>query len=128
MTERGLVFEDFADKVNEVFVISQDGLPAIPLTLKEAELLNPAMAPPGLRPLFSLTFFARDPRIFPQSLYRLEHQELGAVTIFLVPSAKDAEGKQYRDPAASRSVPRCAPVRPVEVNGAKRITLNRSIA
>ena len=36
MTERGLVFEDFADKVNEVFVISQDGLPAIPLTLKEA--------------------------------------------------------------------------------------------
>ena len=77
MTERGLVFEDFADKVDEVFVISQDGLPAIPLTLKEAELLNPAIAPPGgMRPPFSLTFFARDPRIFPQSLYRMEHQEL----------------------------------------------------
>ncbi len=96
MTERGLVFEDFADKVDEVFVISQDGLPAIPLTLKEAELLNPAIAPPGgMRPPFSLTFFARDPRIFPQSLYRMEHQELGAVTIFLVPSAKDAEGVTY---------------------------------
>lgn len=49
VTERGLVFEDFADKVDEVFVISQEGLPAIPLTLKEAELLNPAMAPPGMR-------------------------------------------------------------------------------
>ncbi len=95
MTERGLVFEDFVDKVDEVFVISQDDVPAVPLTLKEVELLNPAMAPPGLRPPFSLTFVARDPRIFPQSLYRMEHQELGAVTIFLVPSAKDAEGVTY---------------------------------
>ncbi len=48
LTERGLVFEDFADKVDEVFVIGQDGVPAIPLTLKEAELFNPAFAPPGV--------------------------------------------------------------------------------
>jgi len=95
VTERGLVFEDFADKVDEVFVIGQDGVPAIPLTLKEAELLNPAFAPPGLRPPFVLTLFARDPRILPQSLYRMEHQELGAVTVFLVPSAKNAEGVTY---------------------------------
>jgi hypothetical protein len=95
MTERGLVFEDFADKVDEVFVISQEGVPAVPLTLKEAELLNPAFAPSGMRPPFVLTFFARDPRIFPQSLYRMEHQELGAVTIFLVPGGKDAEGVTY---------------------------------
>lgn len=73
MTERGLVFEDFADKVDEVFVISQDGRPVIPLTLKEATLLNPAFAPPGMRPPFTLTFFARDP----------------------VPAAKDAEGVTY---------------------------------
>ena len=39
VTERGLVFEDFADKVDEVFVIGQDGVPAIPLTLKQAERL-----------------------------------------------------------------------------------------
>ncbi len=71
MTERGLVFEDFADKVDEVFVISQDGRPVIPLTLKEATLLNPAFAPPGMRPPFTLTFFARDPRVFPQSIYRI---------------------------------------------------------
>ena len=78
MTERGLVFEDFADKVDEVFVIGQDGVPAIPLTLKGAELLNPAFAPPGIRSPFSLTIFARDPRMLPQSLYRMEHQELGS--------------------------------------------------
>ncbi len=95
MIERALVFEDFADKVEEVFVISEDDLPAVPLTLTEAALLNPAFAPPGLRPPFSLTFVARDPRVFPQRLYRLEHQELGAVAIFLVPAAKDAAGVTY---------------------------------
>ena len=31
----------------------------------------------------------------PQGLYRMEHQELGAVTVFLVPSAKNAEGVTY---------------------------------
>ena len=95
MPDRSLVFGDFADKVDEVFVISQDGVPAIPLTLQEAKLLNPAFAVPGARPPFSLQFFARDPRVFPQDLYRLEHQELGAVSIFLVPSAKNAEGVTY---------------------------------
>ena len=95
MADRTLVFEDFADKVDEVFVIGQDGVPAIPLTLKEAKPLNPAFGLPGVRPPFSLTFFARDPRILPQNLYRLEHQELGAVTILLVPAGKDAEGVTY---------------------------------
>ena len=95
MTEPGLVFENFADKVDEVFVISEEGLPAIPLTLKEATLLNPAFAPPGVRPPFALTFLARDPRVIPQNLYHMEHQELGMLAIFLVPAAKDAEGVTY---------------------------------
>jgi len=95
MADRQFVFEDFADKVDGVFVISQDGVPAIPLTLREAKLLSPAFGLPGVRPPFSLTFFARDPRVFPQNLYRLEHQELGAATILLVPAAKDAEGVTY---------------------------------
>ena len=47
MTERGLVFEDFADKVDEVFVLGQDGVPAIPLTLKEAELLKSGLRAAG---------------------------------------------------------------------------------
>jgi hypothetical protein len=95
MAEKPLLFEDFADKVDEVFVISQDGLPAIPLTLTEAKLLNPAPSLPSVRPPFSLMFIARDPRVLPQNLYRLEHQELGAVSIFLVPAAKAAEGVSY---------------------------------
>lgn len=95
MANQKLVFEDFADKVGEVFVVSEENVPAIPLTLKKAEPLNPAWVPKGGRPPFALTFFARDPRVFPQGLYRMEHQELGEVSIFLVPSAKDADGVTY---------------------------------
>lgn len=94
--DRPLVFEDFADKVGEVFPISEEGVPAIPLILQQAEPLNPAMAPRGVRPPFSLTFLARDPRVLPQRIYRMEHQELGEVSIFLVPVAKDAEGVSYQ--------------------------------
>lgn len=96
MADRLLVFGDFADKVGDVFPISEEGVPAIPLILKEAEPLNPAVGLPGVRPPFSLIFLAKDPRVLPQRIYRMEHQELGEVSIFLVPVAKDAEGVSYQ--------------------------------
>lgn len=93
MNDRQLVFEDFADKVGDTFVISEEGAPA--LTLKEATPLNPELGLKGVRPPFSLSFLAADPRILPQRLYRVQHPRLGEVAIFLVPSAKDAEGVSY---------------------------------
>jgi hypothetical protein len=39
MIDRQLVFEDFADKVGDIFAIGEDGIPAIALTLMEAEPL-----------------------------------------------------------------------------------------
>lgn len=95
MSARQLLFEDFADKVEQVFVISDRDVPAIPLTLVEAELLNARRGMPGIRPPFSLTFLAKDPRVLPQRIYRFEHNGLGPVEIFLVPSAKDAQGVTY---------------------------------
>jgi len=95
MTDRPLVFEDFADKVGDAFAVSEEGAAAIALTLKEAKLLNPEWGLKGVRPPFSLSFLAADPRVLPQRLYRLNHQRLGAVTIFLVPSGKNAEGVSY---------------------------------
>ena len=96
MTIRPLVFEDFADKVGAAFAISEDGFPAIPLTLKQAEPLNPAIGPPGVRPPFSLIFLAKDPRVLPQRLYRMQHDALGEVSIFLVPVGKDTAGVNYQ--------------------------------
>jgi hypothetical protein len=95
MANRQLVFEDFSNKVGSVFTLSEEDLPAIALTLKEAVLLNPAFAPKELRPPFSLTFRAEDPRVLPQRLYRMAHDGLGEVTIFLVPRAKDDSGVTY---------------------------------
>jgi hypothetical protein len=95
MSNRQLVFEDFADKVEQVFVISDQDAPAIPMTLAEAGLLPTRGTMPGLRPPFSLTFLAKDPRVLPQRIYRLEHNGLGLLEIFLVPTAKDAQGVSY---------------------------------
>ena len=94
--EKPLVFEDFADKVGEVFAVGEPGVPAIPLTLTEATPLPARYGLPNVRPPFSLVFLGRDPRVLPQKLYRLEHAEMGAVTIFLVPIGKDAEGVSYQ--------------------------------
>jgi hypothetical protein len=95
MSQRALVIEDFADKVGEVFAINEQNIPAIPLTLAEAQPLNAGRTMPGARPPFSLIFLARDPRVLPQRLYRIEHNGLGEVTIFLVPIGKSAEGVSY---------------------------------
>jgi hypothetical protein len=96
MPDRSLVYEDFADKVGDTFAISEDGLPAIPLTLKEAVPLNPAFGLPSARAPFSLVFTAADPRVLPQRLYRLAHKVMGELTIFLVPVGKVTDGLAYQ--------------------------------
>lgn len=96
MADRQFVFEDFADKVGDAFTLSEEDLPAIALTLKEAELLNPAFAPKDVRPPFALAFLAEDPRVLPQRIYRMMHKGLGEVTIFLVPRGKNESGVTYQ--------------------------------
>jgi hypothetical protein len=96
MLERQLVFEDFADKVGEGFALTEEGAPRITLILREAEPLNPAMAPRGFRPPFTLFFVASDPRVMPQQIYRIEHEALGTLSIFLVPIGKDKSGVTYQ--------------------------------
>jgi hypothetical protein len=93
VSTRQLVFEDFADKVGEAFSINEPDMPALSLT--EAQFLkSPGL--PGVRPPFSLIFVGRDSRVLPQRLYRLEHGELGDMTIFLVPVGKDEQGVRYQ--------------------------------
>lgn len=96
MSERQPVYEDFADKVGQVFAMTFDDAPAIALTLTDAELLHTRQSPQGKRPPYSLIFLAEDERILPQKLYRLEQEALGEITIFLVPVGKDARGVRYQ--------------------------------
>lgn len=96
MTDRILFLEDFSDKVGAIFAVSDPKVPAIPLTLVEATPMRAYSLPPNGRPPFSLIFRARDERILPQSIYRIEQEGLGAVELFLVPVGKNAEGIEYQ--------------------------------
>jgi len=97
MTEianRTLFFEDFADKVDERFVIVEESDPALALTLAECCLLSPLQQPPSDHKSFSLIFTADT--LLPQRLYRLEQDKLGVIDIFLVPVGKDVRGFHYQ--------------------------------
>lgn len=94
--DKHLVFEDFADKLEHTFVVSDQNVPAIPMALAEAQRLPARGLPPGTRPPFALVFLAKDPRVLPQRLYKLEHDEMGALQLFLVPIGKDAHGVSYQ--------------------------------
>jgi hypothetical protein len=96
MSDRVLVFEDFADKVGQSFALSVAGAPPIPLTLTEAEAHDVSKGMPGSRTPFSLVFIATHPAVLPQQIYQLAHDVLGDLTVFLVPIGKDARGVSYQ--------------------------------
>ena len=88
----------FAGRVGEVFRIMLDGTTAI-----ETRLIAAAPAPAGWgsavrtdgRLPFSLMFRAPPGTRLPQRIYRLEHDELGMLELFLVPIGPDADGMCY---------------------------------
>jgi hypothetical protein len=96
MTEKQFIFEDFKDRVGDVFTLGEPGVPAISLTLEEAELLSDRFALPGMRSPFSLVFLGAGDMILPQALYRLKHEEMGEVTIFMVPIGQNQRGVSYQ--------------------------------
>ncbi|MGC3988450.1 MAG: hypothetical protein QM796_01950 [Chthoniobacteraceae bacterium] len=67
---------------------------SITLVLAEAVLLSP-QAQGGFRAPFSLTFRGPSGLYLPQGIYRLEHEAMGALEIFLVPIAPDAQGSHF---------------------------------
>ncbi len=96
MTHRQLVFDDFSRKVGTRFALAEEGLRNISLTLAEAEPLRGVWTKPGTRPPFSLVFVANNPLILPQRLYRFAMDDLGEVSIFLVPIGRGADGVRYQ--------------------------------
>lgn len=96
MTGRLLCYDDFAGKTGEVFSIGDTDVPPIPLTLTEAVRVKAHRGHAATREPFSLIFVARDPRVLPQRIYRLEHNDLGELDIFLVPIGKTADGVSYQ--------------------------------
>ena len=81
-----LTAEHFAPLLHDRFDIVLDGSPPLEVELVEVEEIP---REPGGRAPFSLVFQGGPSPPLPQAIYRVEHDGLGAIEIFLVPIAAD---------------------------------------
>jgi hypothetical protein len=77
---------DFEPRVHERFRVVSDG--AEPFEVELIEVVEIPREPGGRAP-FSLVFQGGPDPPLPQRIYRVEHERLGALEIFLVPIAPD---------------------------------------
>lgn len=94
MTDAMLSHADFAMHVDSVFLLEDGDLP-VPLRLTEATALHAHPGAPTPRAPFELLFVAARQDVLPQSLYTLNHDAMGRLTIFLVPIGRDETGVTY---------------------------------
>ncbi len=91
-----LRLEQFEGRVGEPFLLTAaDGAaPPLQMRLTEVSALHGAPAE-GVRAPFSIVFTGPADPMLPQAIYRFEHQELGALELFVVPLGPDAGGPRY---------------------------------
>ncbi len=88
-----LTLDDFRPLVKDTFLV-RAGEQETDFRLVSAQPIGEGRTN-GKRAPFSLTFQA-PPEVSPvQGLYRLEHEELGTLEVFLVPVAGDREGTDF---------------------------------
>ena len=95
---RWLTVDLFSGRVGESFEVRTDGGDPLPVELVEAtESALPGGSGPGgqQRRQFSLVFRGPAGPVLPQDTYRLDHDELGELDLFLVPIGPDAAGMRY---------------------------------
>jgi hypothetical protein len=80
-----LTIADFAPLLHDRFRISGDGQAFDAELVEVTEIARE----PGGRAPFSLVFQGGPSPPLPQRIYRIEHDDLGAIEIFLVPIAAD---------------------------------------
>lgn len=83
---------DFEPLVGTTFSIVAEGLPPLPMLLEEVKALKRSSQ--DLRSPFDLIFRGAD-EVLPQGMYQFRHDVLGDIAIFIVPTAKGADGVQY---------------------------------
>lgn len=87
-TEDLLRLELFTENLGEVLEIGFDDRAPFELEIAEATGM------PGdsdAREPFSVLFRSRDELVLPQRVYRLEHEKIGSLELFLVPLGPDRE-------------------------------------
>jgi len=90
-----LTLADFQPYLNQVFSIRLSDGGTYPLELVELQELG-GSPESGFRQPFSLMFRNPDKKAYlPQQIYRLEHEQMGALDLFIVPLGPDASGMRY---------------------------------
>lgn len=90
--------DSFVPLVGDAFVLRPEGSPALDVVLVEAKTLPPPgpAAPPTVRRApYSLLFRADGNAYLPQSMYRVEHESMGRLDLFLVPIGPDDVGMRF---------------------------------
>lgn len=93
MSDNPFTLARFEPMVGSDFTLWLDDATALPARLVDARAGSGAT--PGGRQPFSLTFEAPAEPALPQSIYRLEHPQQGAMDLFLVPIGRQPTGLQY---------------------------------
>jgi hypothetical protein len=84
----------FRPAVGDAFALHADGGVRVELELVEAQAYASGAAATG-RERFRLAFAGPVAPVLPQRMYRLEHDRLGVLEIFIVPVGRDAAGTTY---------------------------------
>lgn len=85
--------ETFAGREGEAFPIRLDDGSSLETRLQSARTWGSGSD--GHRVPFTLTFVGPMQPVLPQRIYRLEHPDIGAFELFLVPVGPGAQGMQY---------------------------------
>ena len=85
--------DDFRGCLNQLFTLELNGT-THPLKLVSADKLTHS-ATVGEREAFSLVFRGNNGLNLPQQIYRISHEHMGAMDIFIVPIGPDEEGMCY---------------------------------
>jgi hypothetical protein len=91
-----LRLEDFAPRIGERFRLSADAEHSIDVTLLEATALGAASRSQAARRApFSVVFLGPAAPVWPQRIYRVEHDVMGSFDLFLVPLGPRDGGMMY---------------------------------
>jgi hypothetical protein len=92
-----LTLETFKPRIGERFRLSAEGGQTIAVTLVEATALGGGTSAPSTRRTpFSLVFLGPLDPVWPQRIYRLDHDAIGSVDLFFVPLGPRDGGMQYQ--------------------------------
>lgn len=95
MTSHTISHEDFEPYAGSKFCLLDSGTTTTVLDLLEITPLKSLAGPALARIPFSLIFRSADQHVLPQRLYRMAHDDMGEMDIFIVPLGRDAEGVLY---------------------------------